>query len=46
MNRVSRQVDHTLIVHGTIQIIQMFLYDLTMINLDSYLIQSMVNMEP
>ena len=39
-------VDHTLIIYGTIQIIQFFFYDLTMINLESYMIQSMVNLEP
>ena len=38
--------DHTLIIYGTIQIIQFFFYDLTMINLESYMIQSMVNLEP
>ena len=29
-------VDHTLIIYGTIQIMQIFFYGLTMINLESY----------
>ena len=40
------QVDHTLIIYGTIEIIQTFFYDLTMINLESYMVQSMVSLEP
>ena len=40
------QVDHTLIIYGTIQIIRFFFYDLTMINVQSYRIQSVVNLEP
>ena len=39
------QVDHTLIIwYHTI--IQIFFYDLTMINLESSMIQSLVNLEP
>ena len=40
------QVDHTLIVCGTIQITNIFFYDLNMINLESYMVQSMVSLEP
>ena len=31
---------------GTIQIIHIFFYDLTMINLESYMIQSIISLEP
>ena len=40
------QVDHTVIIYGTIQIIKKFFYDFTMINVESYMIQSMVSLEP
>ena len=43
---ISDKINHTLIIYGTIQIIQMFFYDHIMIRLESYMIQSMVNLEP
>ena len=42
---IRDQVDHTLIKYGTIQIVQLIFYDRTMINLESYMVQSMVNLE-
>ena len=40
------QVDHTMIIYGAIQIIQIFFNDLTMIDLESSMVQSMVSREP
>ena len=40
------RVDHTLIIYATKQIIQFFFYDLTMINPELFMVQSMVNLEP
>ena len=45
LHRFCDQIDHTMIIYGTIQIIHFF-YDLTVINLESYMIKSMVNVEP
>ena len=40
------QVDHTFIVYGPIKIIHFFFNDRTMINVESYMIESIISLEP